>query len=235
MRLNAVRTEVLRPQSGTNFFDWLTAALPPLEERDVLLVSSKVVAIGEGRVVPMADIEKAALVEREADQLIARDNFKTPITIKRHTLIGSAGIDESNGGGCYVLMPEDPSQSAARIHQHLTMQCGIEELGIIITDSRSLPMRYGATGVALGWFGLQPLVSHIGTPDLFNRPFRAERTNLVDGLAAAANLVMGETNECTPVVLAREVPHLTFVEGNTDAEIFAAAEHDYFKVLYRRD
>jgi F420-0:gamma-glutamyl ligase len=70
---------------------------------------------------------------------------------------------------------------------------------------------------------------------LFDRPFRAERTNLVDGLAAAANLVMGETNECTPLVLARDVPHLSFVAGNTDAEIFAAAEHDYFKVLYRKD
>lgn len=78
-----------------------------------------------------------------------------------------------------------------------------------------------------------PLQSNVGSNDIFGRPFRYERLNIVDGIAAAANLVGGETDECTPIVIARNVPNLTFMGGDSRAELFSPLEDDTFRVLYR--
>jgi len=111
---------------------------------------------------------------------------------------------------------------------------GLERLGVILTDSRSLPLRYGASGVAVGWWGIRPLESHIGECDLFGRPLRYERSNVVDGVAAAATVMMGEVAEQTPVVIARGVPKGEFVAGNTRADLFCPFAEDTFRVLYDR-
>ena len=190
-------------------------------------------AISEGRCVKVEEADKAKLVKSEADYIIETDYRPQPLTIKNSTFLGAAGIDESNGNGYYILLPEDCFKSAQKIHEFLTGKHALKNLGVIVTDSRSLPLRYGATGVALGWWGIVPLEDHIGSSDLFGRPFKYERSNIVDGIAAAANLVSGETDECMPVVIARDIPNLVFKDGNTKDELFSPIEDDTFRVLYR--
>jgi dihydrofolate synthase / folylpolyglutamate synthase len=230
MQFIPVQTKVMLPPQDS--LEPVLTDLTQLQEGDVVLISSKVVAIDEGRCVSMEGQEKLALIKREADYQIPNPHRNIPLTIKYNSFLGSSGIDESNGNGYYVLLPEDAFASVERIHTLLTETHGIKNLGVIITDSRSLPLRYGAMGVALSWWGIAPLRSHIGEPDLFGREFRYERSNIVDGIAAAANLVGGETDECTPVVIARDVPDLTFVEGNTKDKLFSPLASDAFRTLY---
>jgi F420-0:gamma-glutamyl ligase len=153
-----------------------------------------------------------------------------------HTFLGAAGIDESNGDGHYILLPKDPFASAHALHTFLCKAYRVERLGVIITDSRSLPFRYGASGVALAWWGIEPLEDHRGRLDLFGRAIEVERSNLVDGLAAGATVVAGEVNECIPMVVARDVPRLIFTtpDQNTRDHLFSPYKDDTFRILYER-
>ena len=232
MEFIAVKTRIVLPPQD-DLFAVIIESLTDVQEGDVVLVSSKVVAIGEGRCVPIGGVDKHELIRTESDFVIPTEYRPFPLVIKNHTFLGAAGIDESNGNGYYILLPEDCFASAERLHDFLCSKYHVKNLGVIITDSRSLPLRFGASGVALGWWGIRPLQSHIGEPDLFGRPFRYERSNIVDGIAAAANLVGGETDECTPIVIARGVPNLSFVTGDTRAELFSPYEEDTFRVLYK--
>lgn len=205
-----------------------------LRERSVLALSSKVVAIHEGRCVRKDTANKAALVAAEADVLIETEYRTFPLTIAHHTFLGAAGIDESNAGEYLVLLPKDPFQSAANIYHYLSARFRLKEFGIIITDSHSQPFRYGALGVAIGFWGFAPLTDHRGSPDLFGRPLQYERSNLVDGLAAAANVVMGETDDSVPAVLISDIPRIEFTPGNKRDELYAPYGDDSFRVLYER-
>ena len=232
MQFIPIKTKIFLPPQD-DLYTELAHVLSKVAEGDVVLVSSKIVAISEGRCVKIDEQDKSELVEAEADYLIPTDYRPQPLTIKSNTFLGAAGIDESNGNGYYILLPEDSFLSAQKIHTFLTATFSLKNIGVIITDSRSLPLRYGATGVALGWWGIAPLQDHIGSSDLFGRPFKYERSNIVDGIAAAANLVSGETDECIPVVIARDIPNLVFKAGNTKDDLFSPLSDDTFRVLYQ--
>src|SRR4051812_1389342 len=151
----------------------MQAALPPLRDGDVLVVTSKVVAIHQGRCVPMDSVaDKEVLVEQEADAWIPRASSKYGITlaIKGGTLIASAGIDASNSKDHYVLWPDDPSSAAAEIGRRLKRQHGLGRLGVILSDSHCTPLRRGTTGICIGFYGFEALHDYRGTPDIFGRP-----------------------------------------------------------------
>lgn len=233
MEFIPVKTRVLQPPKD-DLFAVLDESLTDVQEGDVLLISSKVVAIGEGRCVSMDDADKQVLVKQEATVSIPRKYWGTPLTIAHHAFIGTAGIDESNADGHYVLLPKDPFQSAKDIYTYCKARFELKKLGIVITDSHSVPMRYGAIGVAIGFWGFRPLKSHVGEADLFGREMRIEKSNLADSLAAGASMVMGEVAEQQPVVIARDVPSLEFCEGNQKDTLFVPFAEDTFRVLYER-
>ncbi len=180
-----------------------------LRDGDVLAISSKVVSIVEGRCVPADTTTKEALIKKEA-QLYTQpkhtERWGYLFTITHGILGGSAGIDLSNGADHFILWPKNPMQSAERLRKAFMKEYGLKKLGVVITDSTSRPLRRGAMGMALAWAGFEPLYDYRGTKDIFGRAIRVEQANLVDGLAAAAVLVMGEGAEQTPVALMRGVP-----------------------------
>lgn len=226
-----VKTRIMQPPQD-DLLAVLDEALNDVREGDIVAVSSKVVAIHEGRCVPVADTNKNELVAAEADIAIPRAYWSSPLTISHHAFIGTAGIDESNADGHYILLPGDPFASAAAIHAYLKKRFGLTNVGVIITDSHSAPLRRGATAVSIGLWGFAPTINHVGEPDLFGRAFKIEVTNLVDGLAAGAGVVMGETNECQPVVIIRGTPGVTFIEENMKDSYFVDFKEDTFRVLY---
>lgn len=232
-RFIPVLTPVLRPPQA-DLRAVLRSSLPALEDGDVLVISSKVVALDEGRCVPVAGADKEALVAAEAELVIPRPYWNRPLTVARHAFVGSAGIDQSNGDGHYILLPEDVFLSARRLWEWLRTEYGLAQCGVIVSDSASTPFRLGASGVALSWWGIEPLRSHIGRRDLFGRPIVAERSNVVDPIAAAAVLVGGEVDESTPVVIARGISGLTFTDRDTRSELLAPFSDDIFRVLYER-
>ena len=233
MQVIPIKTRILTPPQD-DLLSVMDEYLVDVQEGDIIAISSKVVAIHEGRSVLMAEANKDDLVLTSADFIIPRPYWNTPLAVAHNAFLGAAGIDESNGGGHLVLLPEDPFVAAERYHKYLVTKFGLTNLGIIITDSHSTPFRYGAVGVALGWYGFRPMEDHRGRPDLFGRQIQYERSNLVDGLAAAATVVAGEVDECVPIVVLRDVPRVLYQAGNTRDELFVPYAEDTFRVLYEK-
>jgi F420-0:gamma-glutamyl ligase len=103
---------------------------------------------------------------------------------------------------------------------------------VIITDSRTQPLRIGTIGVALAVCGFEPLADERGKPDLYGRPLQVTRRALADELATAAEILMGETNECVPAVLIRDAPvNLTDKTFSSFALYVPPNECFYTKIL----
>lgn len=233
MQFIPVKTRILQPPKD-DLFAVFDEYITDVIEGDIVAVSSKVVAIGEGNCVLTDSVEKSALISQEAELLIPRSYWPSPLTVKHHAFIGTAGIDESNANGHYILLPKDPFKSASDIQQYLKQRFGLINVGVIITDSHSAPLRRGALGVSIGYAGFAPTINYVGQPDLFGREMKIEVGNVVDALAAGAGVMMGETNECQPVVIVRDVPNITFTDEVTKDNFLVSFEDDTFRVLYER-
>lgn len=211
----------------------LLSSIKSLKENTVLAVTSKVVSIGEGRCIPVRDFpDKDQLVVKETDKYLPREMAPHGLvmhTIKNNTLVASAGIDESNGNSFYILWPKDPFKSAKKIWQFLTKKFKVKNLGVVITDSRLVPLRRGVVGVAIGYFGFLPLRDYRGKKDLFGRKFVMETSNLPDSLATAAVLEMGEGAEQTPLAIISDIPYIKF--SKTFHEFKIPEEEDMFYPL----
>lgn len=230
MELIPIRTPKLRAPK-----DDLLAALPKLslKEGDIVAISSKVISINEGRTVPIEGTDKEKLVEQEAEYLIRfpRNKHKRLFTLNKGSLASSAGIDQSNGNGYYILYPRDPFKSAKRLRAYLTKEYQLKKLGVLVTDSTSMPLRRGAIGFALAWYGFVPLKDYRTKPDLFGRPFRGEVANIADSLGAAAGVVMGEGNEGTPVVVIRGA-NVEFGNRKPKEPLITAPKDDIYAPLF---
>jgi putative folate metabolism gamma-glutamate ligase len=213
MRIHAIETHKIMT-TDQNLFAILDAYVSAFEEQTVLAVTSKIVSLCEGRVVKLGTVEKRTLIEQEADYFLpaALSKYHTTLTINQGVLIPAAGIDESNGDGYYVLWPRHPQQTANAVRAYLQQRFSRTHVGVIITDSKTTPLRVGVTGVALAFSGFQALNDYVGTKDLFGRILRITKVNVVDALATAAVLVMGEGSEQTPLAVVGELPFVTFQE-----------------------
>ena len=198
-----IKTEVFK--QGQDFNQFLISALKDkLQDGDVLSISTKIVSINEGRTVSKSEIGKKELVERESDQFLGEIGYNIFLTIKDGLLIPSAGIDESNAGEeQYLLFPEKPFDSAKSIWSFLKSELGLSKLGVILVDSHTTPLRRGTSGIALSYWGFSAVRDYRGKPDIEGKALEYTFLNLVDSLAATANLCMGEGNECIPLVVTK--------------------------------
>lgn len=201
----------------------------------MLLITSKVVSIWQGRCVPKSEVpDKDALVIQEADKYLPREcvpgNWLMH-TIKNNIFIPTAGIDESNARDHYILWPQDPKITAKQLYDWVRETYGVRDVGIILTDSHTIPLRRGVLGISLSHYGLEPLKDYRDEQDLFGRGFQMTLTDVVDGLAAAAVVAMGEGAECTPLVLITDVPFVTF----TDHPIVSDKPFSSFEIEEKED
>jgi coenzyme F420-0:L-glutamate ligase/coenzyme F420-1:gamma-L-glutamate ligase len=186
---------------------------------DLLVVAENVVATAEGRVVrlegvvPSRDSQETAerygmdprvvdVVVRESDSVVGGiPGFL--LCMKGGTLLPNAGVDASNAPpGCLVLLPADPDASAREIRRSVQERTGAK-VGVIIADSRTHAMRSGCSGVAIGCSGIMAVVDIRGRSDLFGRKLEVTKQALADNIASAAEIVMGEADECTPAAVIR--------------------------------
>ncbi|MHB0877079.1 MAG: coenzyme F420-0:L-glutamate ligase [Anaerolineae bacterium] len=219
MRVESIRTHAITT-ADHDLLAILDAYVPPVADGGVLAITSKIVAICEGRVVPAHAAEKQALVEQEAEWFLPQTSsrYNVSLTLKRDLLIAAAGIDASNAGGHYVLWPSDPQGAANSARAHLARRLGLHRFGVIITDSKTTPLRWGVTGAAIAHSGFQAVNDLIGEPDIFGRPLEMTRVHVADGLAGAAVLVMGEAAEQTPLAVITDVPFVCFQDRDPTVE-----------------
>ncbi|MFB6096851.1 MAG: coenzyme F420-0:L-glutamate ligase [Haloferacaceae archaeon] len=192
-----------------------------LRSGDVVCVASTVVSKAEGRTRDLAafpagprareiaadlaaatgeekDPRFAQAVLEEATEVILEAPFL--LTESRFGHVGvNAGIDRSNvADGDLLLLPERPSESAERLRRDLPAD------RVVVTDTCGRPFRHGQRGVAIGWAGLPASRDWRGERDREGREMGATVENVIDELAAAANLVAGEGDGGTPVVVVRD-------------------------------
>jgi coenzyme F420-0:L-glutamate ligase len=252
MELYAVHTGMI--EKGDNVVDMILRGLSRdglgIENGDVLAVTSKVISVSEGRVVELKNVtpsrrayslskkyhvlpELTELIIREADRIIGGMDGVI-LTLKDNLLIANAGIDRKNAGpNRAVLHPKDSSNAANQIRKSILEKAG-RKVGVIITDTRTQPLRIGTIGVALASSGFEPVIDEIGKPDLFSRPLRVTKRALADQLATAAEILMGETTEVIPAVLIRNSP-ITLNEMTTPPSTLLVPPNEcfYTKILSR--
>ncbi len=200
--------------------DALVGAEQPLQDGDIVAVSSKYVAIGEGRVVDLNDVEvgerarelahhynvdprMAQLIVEEADHIFGGIRLGFLLTSKDGIISPNAGLDRSNiPSGKVVLFPAYPYRSATNIRRQLRQRLGVD-VGVILTDSWLMPGRLGTSGVALATAGFKPVQDERGKADLFGNPMRVTQRGIADSLSACAQIVMGERDEATPIAVIR--------------------------------
>lgn len=194
----------------------------PLQDRDIVVVTSKIVSKAEGRVVDLRTVEPSPfarqyaeawekdprvveLVLREAKRVV-RQVGPVLITETRHGFVcANSGVDQSSAGGPEraVLLPLDPDASARRIRAGLRAK-GVD-VAVIISDTFGRPWREAQTDVAIGIAGMNPVVSYIGMKDPHGHEFRVQAICVADELAGAAELVKGNISR-VPVAVVRGFP-----------------------------
>jgi F420-0:gamma-glutamyl ligase len=235
MRFIKVKTRTVRPPRE-DIYKVLERSLPELQDGDILFVTSKILAIHQGRCVKASAISKADLIKAEADcyvPVVHVPYHELFLTIRDSTLLLSAGIDESNGNGYYILLPENPSQAAKEICVTLKKKYRIKKLAVIITDSHSVPLRYGVLGISLGFYGLEPLLDYRRTRDVFGQKLKYTQANIVDSLSSLAVLLMGEAGERTPLLIARGLDSVRFTIRETHYKLKVSPEKDIYKDLLK--
>jgi len=218
----------------------------PLRDRDVLVVTQKIVSKAEGAVVDLTSVtprpeavdyasrydrdpRQVEVVLREAKRIVRMANGLI-ITETHHGFVcANGGIDASNvgprSGDLVTLLPRDPDASANRIRAAIREHLG-HDLPVIVSDSFGRPWRFGITDVAIGVSGLLPLDDLRGSPDADGRVMKSTVRAVADELASAAELVLGKTAG-RPLALVRGASFLRG-EGRI-ADLLMPAEMDLFR------
>ena len=201
-----VKTRIVNPPKDEI---WDIVDQLEVKDGDIVFITSKIMAIHQGRTVKKTDITKEALIEQEADRALSYPNpyddynMNLTLTDAHGVLIPAAGIDESNANGYYILWPEDIDEFCRDIRKRLIDKYKLRRLGVVATDSHTTPLRWGVTGITIGLAGVQPLRDIRGEQDLFGREMHVTQVDLIDPLAAMAVKAMGESSEGTPIVIMR--------------------------------
>ena len=236
MQVIAVKTDIISP-GELSVEALLDKYLVDVKEGSVVAVTSKIISLCQNRVVPINDANKEDLIKKYSQYYIpgGTGEYGYHFSIAKKTLVAMAGIDESNGDGNYVLWPKDLQNSANTIREYIAKRFKLHKIGVVITDSTLIPLRYGTVGVVLAYSGFEPLNDYRGKADLFGKDFKVSTSNVAAGLSAAAVLVMGEGTEQTPIAVLSDLPFVKFNSNNpTQAEldaIFLDREDDVFAPL----
>jgi len=157
-----------------------------LKNKDILVITSKVIALEQGGVVKLKEVpvnqkakklakkygvspQFAELVIKESDKILG--GVKGAIlTFKNGVLMANAGIDASNAPkNCVVKLPDNLEKIADQIRAYLFSSqrqsasgLRLSALGIVISDSVCLPLRKGTHHFALAISGFSGIIDERG-------------------------------------------------------------------------
>jgi len=227
--------------------DSLSVAGSPIIEGDVLVVGQKAVSKAENRLVNTGRVrpsKKAKLIASRTRkkpafvQIVLQDSKRIAragrdaliVTTKQGFTCLNGGVDKSNveGTETYALLPADPDGSARRIRKRVRELTG-QKVAVIICDTNSRPFRRGQIEQAIGVAGLNPLVDYRGDHDLFGYELKFKNVAVVDELASAAELVMGQGREMVPAAVIRGLKRIRYQENMTSKALTVTMREDLFR------
>ena len=212
-------------QKGDDIADIICKNAPDIADKDIIVIASTIVSkslgltFREEDVVPSADAKRIAALNGKDPrfvQAILDESIEvfteTPFMLVRnkggHVCI-NAGIDSSNvGGGLLLKLPKNPDEHAALIGKSIEQKTG-KKISVIITDTNGRSFKSGQTNVAIGLYNIKAIRQWIGEEDLYGKVLEISEEAVVDEIAGAANLVMGEGGDGVPVVIVRGLDFYT--------------------------
>jgi coenzyme F420-0:L-glutamate ligase/coenzyme F420-1:gamma-L-glutamate ligase len=218
------------------------------EDGDLIVVAQKILSKAESRVVNLNDVfpsEKAnklakvveksprfvELVLRETAKILKASGEILLVEDKRGLICINAGMDKSNVEGIdnFALLPEKPDESAERCRRDIMKLTG-KKVALIVSDTYSRPFRRGQVNFAIGVAGISPFKDYRGKRDLFEHVLKVKNVAVIDEVAAAAELLMGQGSEAMPVVILRGLGELTETCGKRSVNEFRiSSSEDLFK------
>ncbi|WP_028477297.1 coenzyme F420-0:L-glutamate ligase [Nocardia sp. CNY236] len=216
---------------GDDLAEHIAQCAPWLADGDVLLVTSKVVAKAEGRIVAAPldpedrDIARRRLIDQEAVRVLARKG-RTLITENKLGIVQAAsGVDGSNvEQGELVVLPADPDASARALRAALIERLGVT-VAVIVTDTMGRAWRNGQTDAAVGAAGLRVLHGYGGAVDVQGNELQVTEVAVADELAAAGDLVKGKLGG-VPVAVVRGFPIAD--DGSSATDLLRGGAEDLF-------
>ena len=230
--------------------DTLTNQGESLQDGDILGIAETPLGTTEGRVVNLSDVEVssharalaekydlvpevAQLIVQEADEILGGIP-RVLLTIKNNTLMANAGVDKSNiPPGHASLLPVDSGASAERIRNEVHKRLGIQ-IGVLVIDSRTQPLRLGNIGMALGVSGFAPIADDRGRTDLFGNEMRITRRAVADNLSSACTAIMGESDESIPAVIVRNAPVVMSDESFDSSEMWISPTECMYMAIFEQ-
>jgi len=191
----------------------------PLVDRDLVVVSQKIVSKAEGRVVRLADVVPSPralelavelgkdprlteVILGESRRVVKAEKGILIVETRHGWICANAGVDQSNvDAETACLLPEDADRSARGLRDRLARLIG-HRIAVIVADTFGRPWREGLTNVAVGLAGLAPLKSYLGALDPAGHVLQATILAVADEIAGAAEPVMGKLDRI-PVAIVR--------------------------------
>jgi len=219
-----------------------------IEEGDVIVVAQKIFSKAEERVISLKavvpskkaeDIAKKTgksakfveLVLEETRNMLKVSSETLLVKDKRGLICINAGIDKSNveGRGNFALLPENPDESADKCRRKIRELTG-KNVALVICDTYSRPFRRGQVNFAIGLSGIKPFKDYRGKKDLFGQTLKVKNVAVVDEIAAAAELLMGQAREARPVIIFRGLDDFVeFCEKCSSSKLHISSKEDLFR------
>ena len=192
------------------------------EDKDVLVVTSKIVSKAEGRLVSLASVKPstkaleiahvsgkdARIVElmMQESQILNAELGVVETLHRLGFMCTSGGVDRANTAKPeeekVSLLPLDPDKSAKKISDEIARVTG-KQVGVVMNDSLGIKYRAGSVGLAIGVAGMPAVLKGaVDEVDLYGKK-RNVNISFADEIAAAGSLLMGQSKAGLPVVLIR--------------------------------
>ncbi len=219
-----------------------------IEDHDVIVVAQKIFSKAERRILTLEDVVPSKRAKKLSKvtgkdarfvEMVLRES-KTVLKASREILLVrdrrgfvciNAGIDKSNieGEENFALLPENPDRSARKCRLDIQRLTG-KIVAVIVSDSYSRPFRRGQVNFAIGLSGIDLFRDYRGKRDLFGHVLRVKNVAVVDEIAAAAELLMGQGAEATPVVIIRGLEESVEVrKDGSVSELTISEDEDLFR------
>ncbi|MEM2109397.1 MAG: coenzyme F420-0:L-glutamate ligase [Candidatus Odinarchaeota archaeon] len=192
-----------------------------LLDDDIIVIAHKIVSRATRRLVKLSDVKpgkhalkiagkmgedprKIQVILNESCRIIKSTSKHLITENKLGFICANAGVDRSNSypGEYVILPPVDPDKICEDIRVFIEDKMGVR-IGVIMSDTHGRALRRGAVGVCIGVSGIPALISHKGRKDIFGYELKVTEIAIADEIASAAELVIGESDEKTPVAIIR--------------------------------
>lgn len=239
-------------KKGDNLDELILTALGnmgmEIQENDILVIAETAVAKTEENIIKLDDLNPSlkalkladetgkepelveAIIQESCEVIKVGPDFIISET-KHGFVCANAGIDESNvEEGLATPIPKNPDESASLIRENI-QNATDKDVVVIISDTQGRAFREGAIGVAIGIAGMDPLWDRSGEKDLYGRELKTTAIAVVDELAAAASVVMGQADEGIPAVLIRgaDYPEMLRNDSANIKPLIRPKKYDVFR------